>query len=296
VKIPTNIVGHALTPLSCEVSWRQTSNFAAGVGDINPCYLDDTRQGGLQVHPVFPVRLSWPLIANIAEQLDGLVPAEAIFRMVHAYERIAWRRPLVPGDSLRLEGKIVSVGSTPAGALVVIEIEARRPNSELVYFEDIGGLFRGVATDGPDAGRKIEPISKEEAGPMAGRPVWRESFGIQPIAPFLYDGCSQIVFPIHTSQSFARGVGLQGIILQGTCALAMATSRVLRHAAGGDPSRARELSCRFRRPVFPGTDVSLEISSESKRAGTTEITFRLLNADGDAAIEHGFLKLADLDK
>jgi len=291
VKIPTNIVGTTLAPRSCEVSWRRTTNFAAGIGDVNPRYLDDTRAGGLQVHPVFPVTLSWPVIATIGEQLKGMVPAEAVFRMVHAYERIVWHASLAPGDSIRLEGKIVSVGATPAGALVVLGIEARRTDGEHVYSEDIGGLFRGVETKGMDAGREIEPHTEIENR----EPIWRESFSIPAGASFVYDGGSEIVFPIHTSEAFARGVGLPGIVLQGTCALAMATSRVLRHVSGGDPSRVRELSCRFRKPVFPGTTVYIETLTESNRADAAEVAFRLVNPNGETAIEQGYLKLADLE-
>jgi len=291
VKIPTNIVGSALAPRSCEVSWRQTANFAAGVGDTNPRYLDDTRAGGLQVHPVFPVALSWPVIANIGEQLEGMVPAEAVFRMVHAYERIAWHTALAPGDSLRLEGKIVSINATPAGALVVLGIEARRPDGEHVYSEDIGGLFRGVETEGADTGREIEPLTGIETREQA----WSESFSVPAGATYVYDGCSGIEFPIHTSEAFARGVGLPGIVLQGTCALAMATSRVLQHAAGGDPSLVRELSCRFRRPILPGTSVNVEIVAQSKQSGSAEVAFRLVNSASETAIEGGLLKLAGLE-
>jgi hypothetical protein len=40
--------------------------------------------------------------------------------------------------------------------------------------------------------------------------------------PYVYDGCTNIYFPIHTSVGFARMVGLPDIILQGTATLAYA--------------------------------------------------------------------------
>lgn len=289
MKIPVNIVGLELDPRSYEIGWRQTTNFAAAVGDYQSRYLDDSRADGLQVHPVFPVTLSWPIIAGIGQQLEGLVPAEALLRMVHAYERISWHSRLKPGDRIELQGRIVSLGPTSAGALVVIRIEAYRPDRQPIYSEDIGGLFRDVECEAQGS----DPMIEQAAGPGARPPAWSDVIAVPAAASFVYDGCSEIVFPIHTSESFARAVGLPGIVLQGTCALAMAISRLLREVTGGDPVPVRELACRFRKPILPGTRVRLEVWLQNPKTAGERIAFRVINPNSRTAIDQGFVSLAE---
>ena len=286
MNIPTHIAGHLLEPLTTEVEWRATTNFAAAIGDPNPRYLDDSREGGLQVHPVFPVVLSWPLIASLAQRLDGLIPAEAVMRMVHATERIVWRRILVPGDGLQIEGRIQSLSATPAGALVSLALEARRKNGELVYTEEIGGLFRGVSIEGQDLPAKAETGMKTNF-----EPIWTEPLPVGASAAHRYDGCTDIVFPIHTSQAFAKAVGLPGIVLQGTCALAMAVSRIVDREAEGDPSRVSEVACSFRKPIVPGSQAQIEVCVRQKAADQQGVGFELKNAIGQVALRDGWVGL-----
>lgn len=283
--IRCDLVGTALEPIRREVHWRQTTNYAAAVGDPNPRYLDDTRDGGLAVHPVFPVALSWPLIAGIAEQLSGLVPAEAFPRMVHADEFIAWHARLEPGDELTLSGRVAAVLPTPAGARVVLRIEARGRTGRAVFTEHVGGLFRGLPCDGAGAGADAIPALPELA--VSAVPRWHCELAVSPLATFLYDGCSEIVFPIHTSEAFARFAGLPGIILQGTAGLAMAAGRLIDREAGGDPGRVLALGCSFRRPVRPGTRIRIEAFD----LPGGELGFRVLDHQGAEALRQGFLAL-----
>ena len=53
MKLDPKLVGKTLKGLAREVTWRQTTNYAAAVGDANPRYLDDTRHGGIVAPPIF---------------------------------------------------------------------------------------------------------------------------------------------------------------------------------------------------------------------------------------------------
>lgn len=281
LQIPADIVGLRLPERSVEVDWRRTTNFAAAVGDCDPRFLDDSRDGGLQVHPVFPVVLSWPLITSLPELLSERVPPEAFLRMVHASQRIRYHRPLQPGDALVMSGRIAGVEATRAGALVTIRLEASDRDGSPVYTEEVGGLFRGVTPEGSSAG---DADGGQSAESQSGE-GWEDELAIPAGAAFVYDGCTDIVFPIHTSKAFARSVGLPGPPLQGTCSLAMAISRILHREAGGDPVRVAELACSFRRPVRPGAVVRLQVRTGPNGG----IQFRLLNDEGQVALRDGFV-------
>ena len=293
VKIRTDIVGTPLRERRCEVRWRRTMNYAAAVGDANPRFLDDTRDDGLAVHPIFPVALTWPIIENIGEQLEGLVPPEAIPRMVHASEHIAWHGPMRPGDDLVMTGRIAAVVPKSAGALVVLRIEAKRKDGAPVFTEHIGGLFRGVPCDGPAAGEDDLPRHETGSSGPGENPVWSEEIPVSPLAAHVYDGCADIVFPIHTSPAIARFAGLPGIILQGTATLAMAASRIVDREAGGDPLAVSQIACSFRKPVLPGSTIRLDLLARRPTAGGVDLDFSVLNAEGQTALQDGWARFVD---
>jgi acyl dehydratase len=127
-----------------------------------------------------------------------------------------------------------------------------------VFTEHIGALLRGVTCT--DGGRSL-PGMPPEPPPDSGRPpLWQQAVAIDPALPYIYDGCSGIVFPIHTSPAFARGVGLPGIILQGTATLALAVRELLGHETGAHPSAVTEVACRFTGMVFPGSRITVRLN------------------------------------
>ena len=71
-----------------------------------------------------------------------------------------------------------------------------------------------------------------------------------------------------------------GIILQGTCTLALAARELVNREAGGDPGRLKTLSCRFSGMVRPGTTISLELKFRNKE----DLFFEVTTEVGQAAI------------
>lgn len=283
MQIPSDIVGLRLPERAVEVDWRRTTNFAAAVGDDNPRFLDDSREGGLQVHPVFPVVLSWPLITELPQLLADRIAPEAFLSMVHGSQRIRYHRPLSPGDELVMSGRVKGAEATRAGALLTIRLEVSDRTGARVYTEELGGLFRGVELAGPPAGGGG---AGSQGASLQDAPSWEADLPIPAGAAFVYDGCTDIVFPIHTSQAFARSVGLAEAPLQGTCSLAMAVSQILHREAGGAPAQVEELACVLRRPVLPGTTVRLKVWS----VGGDRVRFRLVNQAGQVALQDGALR------
>ena len=290
MEIDTSIVGFALSPMEREVSWRDTMNYAAAVGDLDPRYLDDTREGGVVAPPLFAVAVTWPLVTALSEGLGDALRPEIVATMVHASERLVFHRPIRPRDRLRLTGRVAALVSTPAGAHLVLRIDAADAGGSPVFTELNGAIFRGVACKGEDRGRESLPDTPRWEEPPA--PLWAASIPVARQAAHVYDGCTDIVFPIHTSAAFARSVGLPDIILQGTAALALAAREILDREAAGEPARLKEIGCRFAGMVIPGTSVSVELSAREERQGDSLLGFRVLDEGGNQALKQGFARVA----
>ncbi|MEZ5596515.1 MAG: MaoC/PaaZ C-terminal domain-containing protein [Pseudomonadales bacterium] len=112
-----------------------------------------------------------------------------------------------------------------------------------------------------------------------------------PVAPGLgniYTECARIYNPIHSDRGFALAAGLPDIILHGTATLALAVSRLVDQALGGDSTRVVRLGGRFRAMVLMPDTLLLTWY----RAADT-VFFRVTNSEGGPAIDNGFLCVGD---
>jgi acyl dehydratase len=114
---------------------------------------------------------------------------------------------------------------------------------------------------------------------------------IDPLLPYVYDGCTQIEFPIHTSPRFAVGVGLPGIILQGTATLACAIREIVNREARGNPECIREIFCKFTGMVIPGSHIEIRCLESREQTDQKDLFFDVLNAENKKAIRSGYVKL-----
>ena len=65
MKMHSHYVGLELNKYRIEVTARRSMNYAASLGDSNPLYFDDERDGGLLAPPMLSVGLTWPVTSNI---------------------------------------------------------------------------------------------------------------------------------------------------------------------------------------------------------------------------------------
>jgi acyl dehydratase len=287
MELSSDLVGTALKPYSREITWRETMNYAAAVGDDNPRYFDDERDRGIVAPPLFSVAVTWPILERIWEFIDSdRFPPEVLFTQVHHTEHLVFHRPLRPGDHLTVQGKIAAILPHRAGTRVVICFEALDREGQRVFTEHTGALMRGVSCTGGGQGQEALPAIP--SAPKEDRVLWETALAIDPLQPFLYDGCTNIFFPIHTSRSFARQVGLPGIILQGTATLALAARELLNREGGKDPGRLRTFSGRFSGMVLPGTPIRVRLVGKTPRPDGTDLHFVVHNAEGQQAISKGY--------
>jgi len=290
MEISSAFAGTRLKPFSTRVEARQTMNYAAAVGDRNPCYFDDRRSTGLAAHPMHPVAITWNVTGRIWEYIEADdFPLDALLTQVHHTETIVHHRPLVPGDQLTIDGLVAAIQAHPSGTRVIIRYAAVDRDGQPVFTEYCGALLRGVTCVGGD--RQIGELPAIPSARKASPPIWAAASDIDHLAAHIYDGCTDIVFPIHTSPQFAEAVGLPGIILQGTATLALAIREIVDREAEHQPARIRTVSGRFTGMVQPGTRIDIHLTERRSTADGQALFFEVRNNDGKKAISDGFAEV-----
>ncbi len=291
MEISSKFVGIQLRNLEVEVTARQTMNYAAAVGDNNPRYFQDETAEGIIAPPMLAVALTWQICGRISEYLQAEnFPWELLLTQVHYTEHLEFHRPILPGERLFIRGKVAAMIPRKAGTLIVLKFDARDAANQPVFTEHIGGMMRGVSC--PDGGAGAEDIPSVSAAPLSGDVIWEAQLFVDLLAPFIYDGCTDIHFPIHTSRKFASEVGLPGIINQGTSTLAYAVREMVNREAGGNPALLKTLACRFTGMVLPGSDIRVRMTGRQTMDSGVLVSFEVLNAEGKKAISDGSALLA----
>lgn len=289
MKLSSVYVGSPLKEYTCIVDARRVMNYAAAIGDTHPAYFNDERPEEIAAPPLFPVALTWPVIEHITDylQADGF-PEEVLFTQVHYSEHLSLHRPVKPGTKLSIKGVIAAILPHRAGTYVVIRFDAQDAEGNSVFTEHLGAMMRGVECADAGSGGMSLPVVPQQTGEAV---LWESAIPIDPLAPFIYDGCTNIHFPIHTSVRFAHQVGLPGIIHQGTATLAVSVHHILNKEAGGDPQRLKTIFCRFTGMVIPGSSIRVCLTGKKQVEDGTDLFFSVFNAEGKKAISDGCMHL-----
>nr|NJM03260.1 hypothetical protein [Desulfobacula sp.] len=289
MNLDKSLVGTKLKTYHTEISPRAISNYAAAVEDNNPRYFDDERKRGILSPPVMPVAVTWPVLSRLDKFIDSEdFPTEVLMTQVHYTEHLILHRPMQPGDHLSIHGHIKAFLPHRAGTHALICLEAKDAGGLPVFTETIGAMLRGVSCGEGASDGEISPVPENDGGTEI---LWTSDIPISPERPYVYDGCTGIEFPIHTSPAFARMVGLPGIILQGTATLAYAVRELVNREAGRDPERIAEIACRFSGMVRPGSTIKVCCIGQKKQANHRDVFFEVLNENKEKAIRNGYIKI-----
>ncbi len=289
MQITSEAVGKKLKDYRTEITQRQISNYAAAVSDPNPFYLDDERKDGLIAPPTLAAALTWPIIQNIYDYVDLEYPPEILFQLVHYSEHLDIHRPLREGDGITISGEVAAVIPGEKGTHVVFKLPAYDRTGNPVFTEYIGGMLRGVKC--LDEGKGLENIPVPAVPPAGETLLWETAQPITREACYIYEGCADVPFPIHTSPAFARSVGLPDIIYYGIGTLAHAVREMVNREVAADPSPIRTISCRFRGMVLPDSFIRIQLQQRSTGPAGTTLLFRVLNQEGREAVSSGCLIL-----
>ena len=231
----SDVVGESLRPLVLEVTPRRALAFAAGLGDVSAASLDDAAPGFV-ASPLLCVSLEWQSVIGGRNALLGLSDEEGR-RGVHAGQDTRFLAPLPVGRKVRVEGRVVTVRRTPAGALSTSRIHVRDSRSGRLISTTLStAIYRGVAVEGDD--HSIEPPDPAVA-PDAGEDWAETTIPLDRGFAHRYSECADIWNPIHTERSVALAAGLADIIVHGSALWALAGLAVTRGRGGGSPDGSR---------------------------------------------------------
>lgn len=289
MKLNADLVGTPLKNYQTKITWRETTNYAAAIQDNNPKYFDDRQEDGIVSHPMFAVSVTWPVLSRLEKFIESKdFPKEILMTQVHYTEHLILHRLIRPGDELSLTGSLKAFLPHRAGTHAIICLDAKDQNGTLVFTEYIGAMLRGIDCGEGGKASQIPLIPENDSEAEV---LWASDIHIDPLRPYVYDGCSNIEFPIHTSPKFAKAVGLPGIILQGTATLAYAIRELVNNEADKDPARISEIACRFTEMVRPGTDIKVYCTGKKSHNDFTDVFFEVQNSEQKKAIRSGYVKI-----
>jgi acyl dehydratase len=283
VPLDTAMVGASTAPIAHDVDARWIMAYAAGLGDLNPRYLD-THGNALVAHPVFPVCLEWPVILS-CRRLPGsesMTPAEGA-RGVHAAHDLHLLKPIRPGQRLTTRATVIALQQIKPGAAQTTRLDTVDADGALVCRTYQLGISRNVDVIGATVVTEQPPALPQPRD--ASRVLERIEIPVAANAAHVYTECARIWNPIHTDRAVALAAGLPDIILHGTATMALAVTRLVDAYLGADPTHVRRLGGRFSAMVLMPSTLTLEVNADED--GTLFFTVR--THEGALAFSHGFL-------
>ena len=292
--IDSALVGTSTSVHRHEVDARWTMAFSAALGDTAACYLDTA--GEVVAHPLFTIAPEWNVHLEGRDRFaaNGLAPDERL-RSVHATHDCHVHRLVRPGDRLDTHATTVLAEERRPGAYVVTRLDTTDADGHPVCTTYQASVYLGVAVKGGDCVHSEPPpppVARENANGAPATPIAGLPISIPANLAHVYSECARIWNPIHTDVKVAREMGLPDIILHGSATLALAVSRLVDYAAGGDPNRVRRFGGSFRGMVLMPSEIQVRVLEDDARDGERVVSWDVLNADGTSAISKGFLVAA----
>ena len=281
--LSTRMVGASTDAITYSVDNRWLMSYAAGIGDLNPRYMDPHAQT-LVAHPVFPVCLEWPVILT-SRKLPGyemVTPAESA-RGVHASHDLHIYRPIHAGDRLTTQATVIGLKAIKPGAAQMTRLDTVDESGALVARTYQLGISRGVDVVGAPAEAEPAPPPRQPSKTVSsGRDF---SIGVPAGAAHVYTECARIWNPIHTDRAVALAAGLPDIILHGTATMALAVTRLVDEYLGGNPTRVHRLGGRFSAMVLMPSTLRLTVCGPEDNT----LFYTVYTQSGEAAFSQGFL-------
>ncbi len=240
-------VGHEFT--GGRTGWRREDivlyQLSLGAGD------PPTDEGELAYTDVRPLKIlpSFGVIATSGiTGAMGHVPGldfDPAMR-VHGEHDITLHRPIPAEARVTNTIRVADIFDKGRGALMVLAIETRDENGELLFTNRRSSFLRGEGGFGWERGPKPGNLPPER------RPDLEVESPTLPQQALLYSLASQDENPLHTDPAAAQRVGYEKPILHGLCTYGVVCKAVVDHALEGDTARVGRYQARFTGHVFPG--------------------------------------------
>ena len=281
--IDSGIVGAKTKPFVYEVTYRDLTNYSAAVLEDNPAYYE-RKDGGPAVHPLFPVRISWQIVEKLETLWEIKFPVDLRDHLIHQAEYIEFFQPLRAGDKLKVQATLISLLPHKLGVKLAIRFDYSDYSQKMVLREYVSAVLTGVKC--ADDGRTIDTFPTTERFEI-NSDYQSLKIEISKLASYIYDGCNDIVNPIHTDPEYARSFGLPGIILQGTATLAMSVNAVIKKTPNFDLRKIDVVAGKFTGYVLPPDSLTVKFIKKD----TDEYFFETLNSKNEYVIRGGYIKV-----
>ena len=275
LRIDSAFVGKPWRGVTRHSTWRDTTNYAAAVGDLNPVYFDDEREDGLIAPPLFAVTLGWPLIADIHEYIDLPYPKAVFHQLVHYTTFIDFNRLIVPDTRVHVQGDIAAIAPHRSGTECVFRFRVSDEQGEPYHTEYMGCVLRDVTCT--DDGKGMDEMPRLPKETFDSPPRWQVEVHMGEAQAHIYDGCTGIVNPIHTSPRFAHSVGLPDPIIQGTLTIATGVKEVIDRELACNPLHVRRISAKLTGMVFGGDVLDVQLLHRHETPEDTTLYFQISN-------------------
>ena len=288
MSIPESILNVKLPVQKLKINPRAMQNFAAALDERNPRYYDDSLPEGILNHPCFPIVTTWPLFELFMPLLqEAGLSTQVMGSLVHFSEHLELHQPMQPKKRFVFSSRIRGITKNPAGSEMHLHVQAKTLKGNPVFDEYASVLFRKAKLNFLERPLDTKPKTPLwNDGPVI---TGKKSMEFSSLLPFIYDGCTNIIFPIHTSRKFAQQVGLPNIIVQGSATFSKCIGALMNHFDVTDPTQVKNLGAYFGAYVIPGENLTLEWKKVKESGSNTQCTFRLVNEKGKEAIRNGWI-------
>lgn len=272
-------LGKTMGPFVKDYTWRDAAIYALGVGagydDIEYCW-----ERKLKVVPTFSIASIFDFLGHV-----GVNSGMNLAGILHGEQELIFHRPIPTDGRFVTEGKISHYydKGEGKGALVIAESDTCDARGEKLFTSILTVFSRFDGGFGGENAPKNDVAIPDRAPDVS---VTETPASSQPLLYRL----SGDLFDIHVDKDFATMVGFERPIMHGLCTLGFACRALIGSLVPGLPENVRRLSCRFSKPLYPGTPIRTDIW----KTGPGKAVWGTVNmATGEAAITHGIFEYDD---
>ena len=243
-----DVVGQKIGPLVHTYTWKDVILYALGVGagteELNFVY-----EKNLQVIPSFAIAAVFDFFFQAGTQAN--VNLQGI---LHAEQELTFHLPLPIEGTLITKGEIVNIYDLGRERGALIEARGITRNEQGVkLFTNVMTIFARL--DGGFGGnrppkRQVEIPNREPDFVVHDQPSKDQAL--------LYR-LSGDTFDLHVDPEFARRSGFEKPIMHGLCTFGYACRAGINSLVPGKPEKIQKMSCRFTKPLYPGTPIHTRI-------------------------------------
>ncbi len=275
-------VGKKIGPISKAYTWKDAVLYALGVGagfsDLEYCYEKD-----LKVIPSFAITTLYETMPQALSLTNVNLTG-----ILHGEQELIFHNPIPPNGTMIIEGLIANVydKGKEKGALVIAESKASHSTGIKLFtgrstlFSRLDGGFGG---ENPPTESIVfpdrDPDFSVDASPSENQPLIYRLSGD--------------VFQLHVDPEFAKMAGFEKPIMHGLCTHGYACRALIQALIPGQPEKARRMTCRFTKPLYPGMPLKTLIWKTEKG----KALWRVQNLETkEIVIDRGVFEYGDIPK